>query len=476
VPLVPAVTRDRRFSVMQCGTEPENRSETTMGGTIMKRQEIDCGKALSRPPLAGARRWTLARAGLAACMLALAAASPDRAAHAAEPWITTWAATPAPRWAEELPAPFGVPEVLGDQTVRQVARISVGGEQLRVVISNEFGTRPLIIGAATVALSTGGNAVDPATVKALTFSGRNSAVIPPGAPLMSDPIDLAVKPLASVAVSFHLPKRTGLGSVHWDGVQTGYISGPGDMTKAPDFKAESTTKSRIFLSRILTTAKPESKGIVFFGDSITDGNCSTPDTNNRWPDHIAARLQAEGHPDVAVVNEAYSGDRVLTNGMGTNALSRFDMSVLSHPRVSTVVMMMGINDIGWPGQGAITPADPEPTAEDIIAGYRQIIDRAHAHGIRFVAATLTPFTDTFKGTPLSGYYTPEKENIRQQVNAWIRSNKAADGLIDFDKVIEDPAKPGYVLPAYDCGDHLHPNDAGYQAMAKSVDLNVLVAK
>ena len=441
----------------------------------MNRRELDCAKPSS---CLLTREWggASARVCLSAGMLALAVMAPGAAARAAEPWVTTWAATPAPRWAEELPAPFGLPDVIGGQTVRQTARISVGGDQIRVVLSNEFGTRPLTIGSATVALSAGGSAVDPATVKALSFSGRSSAVIPPGAPLVSDPVDLPVKPLASVAVSFYLPKRTGLGSVHWDGVQTGYISGEGDMTKAADFKAEMTTKSRIFLSRILTTAKPDSTAIVFFGDSITDGNCSTPDTNNRWPDHVAARLQAEGHPNVAVVNEAYSGDRVLTNGMGTNALSRFDMSVLSHPRASTVVMMMGINDIGWPGQGSITPADPQPTADDIIAGYKQIIDRAQAHGLRFVAATLTPFTDTFKGTPLSGYYTPEKEKIRQAVNAWIRSNKDADGLIDFDKVLEDPAKPGYVLPAYDCGDHLHPNDAGYQAMAKSVDLKVLVGK
>jgi lysophospholipase L1-like esterase len=443
----------------------------------MNRKQVDSGNSPScLGPLIGQRGSAVTWLRLAMCFVALAVATPGSGARAAEPWVTTWAATPAPRWADELPAPFDVPEVLGDQTVRQVARISVGGEQIRVVISNEFGTRPVTIGSATVAISAGGSAVDPATVKPLSFGGRNFAVIPPGAPLISDPVDLPVKPLASLSVSFYLPKRTGVSSVHWDGVQTGYISGPGDMTQAADFKAVSTTKSRLLLSRVLTTAKTDSTAIVFFGDSITDGNCSTVDTNNRWPDHIAARLQAEGHPNVAVVNEAYSGDRVLTNGMGTNALSRFDMSVLSHPRVSTVVMMMGINDIGWPGQGAITPADPEPTADDIIAGYKQIIDRAHAHGIRFVAATLTPFTDTFKGTPLSGYYTPEKEKIRVAVNTWLRSNKAADGLIDFDKVLEDPSKPGYVLPAYDCGDHLHPNDAGYQAMAKSVDLKVLVGK
>ena len=439
--------------------------------------EINSQEPLSCPGAhAGGR--ALAQVLGAAGLLVLATATPGTVARGAgaEPWITTWAATPAPRWAEELPVPFGVPEVLGNQTVRQVVRISVGGDQLRVMISNEFGTRPLTIGAATVALVAGGSAVDPATIKALSFGGRAFAVIPPGAPLISDPVDLPVKALASVAVSLYLPKRTGLGSVHWDGVQTGYISVPGDMTAAADLKTESTTKSRILLSRVMTTAKPDSSAIVFFGDSITDGNCSTVDANNRWPDHIAERLQAEGHANIAVVNEAYSGNRVLTNGMGTNALGRFDMSVLGHPRVSTVVMMMGINDIGWPGEGAVTPPDPEPSADDIVAGYKQIIDRAHDHGIRFVGVTLTPFSDSFKGSPLSGYYTPAKEKIRQAVNAWIRGNKTADGLIDFDKVLEDPANPGHISPAFDCGDHLHPNDAGYQAMAKAVDLNVLVGK
>ena len=427
------------------------------------------------PATLDARARELASTMLAAGMLALVITAPAGGARAAgtEPWITTWAATPAPRWAEELPAPFNVPEVLEGQTVRQVARISVGGDQVRIVLSNEFGARPVTIGSATVALSAGGDILDPATVKPVTFSGQPSAIIPPGAPLVSDPVDLAVKPLSSVAVSFYLPKKTGITSVHWDGAQTTYVSGTGDKTKDTDFKPESTDKSRLFLSRILTTAKPDSNAIVFFGDSITDGACSSVDTNNRWPDHIAERLQAEGHPDVAVVNEAYSGDRVLTNGMGTNALSRFDMSVLSHPRVSTVVMMMGINDIGWPGKDAITPSDPEPTAEDVIAGYKQIIQRAHDHGIRFVGVTLTPFIDTFKGLPTSGYYTPEKEKIREAVNDWIRANKTAEGLIDFDKLLEDPNNPKHINPAYDCGDHLHPNDAGYQAMAKAVDLSVL---
>ena len=407
--------------------------------------------------------------------LALAACFAGAAqAETTKPWITTWAATPAPRWADELPAPFKVPEILEDQTVRQVARISVGGNQVRVVLSNEFGSKPLVIGAGSVAIAGKDGAIDTGTMKPLTWGGKTSVVIPAGAPIYSDPTDLPVKALDSLSVSIYLPKKTAVSSVHWDGVQTGYISSSGDQTQAASFKADSTTKSRLFLSGIMTSAAPSSSAVVFLADSITDGFCSTVDANNRWPDHVAERLQAEGHPDVAVVNEAYSGDRVLRDGMGTNALSRFDMSVLSHPRVSTVVMMMGINDIGWPGEGSFTPTDREPTAQDLEEGYTQIIDRAHQHGLRFVAVTLTPFIDTFKGTPNSNYYTPEKEKIRTEVNQWMRANKSADGLIDFDKVLDDPANPGHLQAAYDCGDHLHPNDAGYQAMAKAVDLKLLV--
>ncbi|TIM79139.1 MAG: SGNH/GDSL hydrolase family protein [Mesorhizobium sp.] len=350
-------------------------------------------------------------------------------------WITTWAATPAPRWSDDLPAPFGVPEVLENQTVRQVARISVGGKSVRVVLSNAFGEKPLTIGAGSVGIAGKGGEVDQATLKPLTWGGKSSVVVPPGAPILSDPIALPAEALSEISVSIF--------------------------------------KSRLFLSDIWVDAAPESQAIVFFGDSITDGNCSTPDANNRWPDHIAKRLQ-EANRKVAVVNEAFSGNRVLTDGMGVNALARFDSDILSHHKVSTVVLMMGINDIGWPGENAITPDDKEPTAQDIITGYKQLIDRAHAHGVRIVGATLTPFADTFKGIPTEGYYTPEKEKIRVAVNEWIRTGGGFDGVVDFDKVMEDPAKPGYLRDDYDCGDNLHPNDAGYKAMADAVDLDVLL--
>jgi lysophospholipase L1-like esterase len=387
------------------------------------------------------------------------------AAVALSSWITTWAATPAPRWGQGLP-PFDVSETLTDQTVRQILRASVGGRQLRIVISNEFGTRPLTIGAASVAVSAGAGAIERATLKPVLFHGKTSVVIPPGAPFVSDPVALAVKPLSSLAISLYFPKTTQISSVHWDGLQTGYISAHGDETRSTGMAAVDTTHSRLLLSGVEVDAQPHSSAVVFFGDSITDGAGSKLDANHRWPDYIAER------GNIAVVNEAYSGNRLLADGMGTNALARFDRSVLSHPRVSTVVVLLGINDIGWPG--AVTPDDPEPSAEDLIAGYKQIVERAHEHGIRVIIATLTPFAGALSGTPLSGYYTPEKDAIRDQVNAWIRGKTAADGLIDFDSVLRDPQNPKHLNPAFDCGDHLHPNDTGYQAMARAVSLNLLV--
>jgi lysophospholipase L1-like esterase len=389
-------------------------------------------------------------------------------------WITTWASTPAPRWAEELPAPFEVPELLADQTVRQVARVSAGGDKVRVVLSNEYGTKPLRIGAASISVAKKKGAVDAALLKPLTWGGRPFIVAPPGAQVISDPVDFKVDPLSELAVSIFLPDRTALTSVHWDGVQTAYVSEPGNFVSSETFKVASTLTKRLFLSGIQVDAKPTSQAVVFFGDSITDGNCSTVDANNRWPDRIAERLQEAGHKEVTVVNQGYSGNRVLSDGMGVNALARLDDHILSQPRLSTVVFMMGINDIGWPGPNAITPDDKEPTADDIIAGYRQIIDRTHAAGAEIIGATLTPFADTFKGQPTEGYYTPEKEKTRQSVNEWIRTSGAFDAVIDFDKVVEDPARSGYIRAEYDCGDHLHPNDTGYNAMAESVDLDILI--
>ncbi len=420
------------------------------------------------------------RASLAlACVAALGAGLVGSAALAqgggAADWIGTWAASPQAVWEADFFAPVGIPRSLRDQTLRQIVRASLGGSRVRVVISNEYGERPLVIGAAHVALAGEGGAIDPASDHALTFSGQASTTIPPGAPLVSDPVDLDLAPLGSLAVSLYFPEITPTTTWHNEGAQTAYISANGDFTGAPKFEPAQTIKSRIFLSEILVDAAPDARALVTFGDSITDGAASTPDANHRWPDFLAERLVKAG-ARVAVVNEGISGARVLRDRMGDNALARFDRDVLSQPRADTVVLMMGINDIGWPGTILVPKGEPAPSADDIIAGYKQLITRAHEHGLSILGATLTPFEDTFHGNPLYGYYNEEKEAKRQAVNQWIRTGGQFDGVIDFDAATRDPANPKHIRADFDSGDHLHPQDTGYQAMADAVDLELLRVK
>jgi len=365
-----------------------------------------------------------------------------------------------------------VPPNFFDQTVRELATISIGGSKVRVVLTNEYGTRPLTIGAAHVAIFDKGAAIQAGSDRALTFGGKDQITIPPGAPAISDPVDLAVAPLATLAVSLYLPAVSPSTTFHWEGRQTASII-KGNHAADVDFKPDSTMTAKVFLSEIMVDAKPGARAIVTFGDSITDGDGSTVDANHRWPDNLARRLAERGGPPVAVVNEGISGAKVLKDRMGTNALARFDHDVLVQPHADTVVLMMGINDIGWP-EMLLSPDDKVPTSDEIIAGYQQVIARAHLHNMRIFGATLTPFEDTFHGTPLFGYYSPEKDKVREAVNQWIRESGQFDGVLDFDAVVRDPARPAHVLAAYDAGDHLHPNDAGYVAMANSIDLDKLL--
>ena len=392
-------------------------------------------------------------------------------AAGSDDWIATWTASPQPVWEADFLAPVKVPRNLWGQTVRQMATVSIGGKQIRVVLSNEYGERPLKIGAAQVALADKGSAIAAGTGKPLTFGGSPSIVIPPGAPVMSDPVDLAVPALGTVAVSFFVPDVTPVTTFHWDARQTMYIVA-GNKVAETDFKPDSTVVARILLSEILVDRPANARAIVTFGDSITDGDSSTIDANHRWPDVLARRLIDAGGPPVAILNQGISGARILTDRMGVNALARFDRDVLRHRYADTVILMMGINDIGWP-DSILEPIAPAPSADDVIAGYKQLVARAHLHKMRIIGATLTPFEETFKGSPLEGYYNADKEKKRQAINKWIRESGAFDAVLDFDAVVRNPSRPSYIQAIYDAGDHLHPNDAGYKAMAESIDLKLL---
>jgi lysophospholipase L1-like esterase len=390
-------------------------------------------------------------------------------------WIETWTASPQPLWSADFFAPINIPRSVRNQTVRQIATISLGGTRIRVVLSNEYGSEPLVIGAAHIAVADQAGAIVAGSDTALTFGGQTTVTIPPGAPIISDPAELKVEPLSEVAVSLFFPEITPLTTFHWEGVQTAYISPEGNFVGDTEMKTDSTIKSRLFLSGIMVDAPAGARAIVTFGDSITDGANSTPDANHRWPDFLARRLAHAGGTPTAVLNEGISGARVLRDRMGVNALARFDRDVLSHAHADTVILMMGINDIGWPGC-ILAPREKEPSADDIIEGYKQLIARAHLHGMRIIGATLTPFEDTFKGNPIEGYYNPDKEKIREAVNDWIRSAGAFDGVIDFDAATRDPNRPTHILAKFDSGDHLHPQDDGYKAMADSIDLKLLTAR
>jgi lysophospholipase L1-like esterase len=426
---------------------------------------------------------------LVAFLTLLSVDTPLLAQSSTERWVGTWAtalvarglpqappaSAPAPTPPSGLPpaagpAPAagppgggrigGPPVTVSNQTLRQIVRTSVGGNRVRVVLSNVFGTLPIAIGAADIAPRSGDAGVAVTSVKPITFDGSPIATVLAGAVLVSDPIDMTVAPLSDLVVDLYLPGELGIGpspvTTHNGASQTNYLSQAGDHTGAPALPMATRTGAWFLLARVEVTAPANAAAVVAFGDSITDGARSTVDTNNRWPDHLARRLAAAGRP-VAVLNAGISGNRVLSDGAGVSALARFDKDVLLQTGVTHVVVMEGINDIG------LARNNPSPSAADIIAGHKQLIERARARGLKVYGATLTPFEG-------AAYYSPEGEAKRQAVNEWIRTGKAYDAVIDFDAVTRDPAAPTKFLPAYDSGDHLHPGDGGYKAMGDAVDL------
>ena len=391
-------------------------------------------------PRRDGRALLVANAAAGGTVALLSLVATPALSQSGEDWLGTWSASPQPVWGADFFAPASIPRSLRDQTVRQVARVSQGGDRVRVELADEYGDGPLAIGRARLAMAGEDGAILPGSAWPLTFSGREGVAVPPGAPIWSDPVDMELDDLSEVAVSLYLPEVTPLTTWHNDGRQTATISGEGDFTEAETFEAAETTRSRLFLSGIQVGAGKGARSVVLFGDSITEGDSSTPDENARWPDVLAERL-VEAGSEVAVLNEGISGARVLRDRMGDNALARFDRDVLSHPQADTVVVMIGINDIGWPGTRLVPEGEPAPSAESVVCGYEQPIARAHAQDTTIVGAALAPFEDTFAGGPLKSDRSEGKEAKRRTVDDPIRTSGAFDAVIDFDAVLRDLADP-----------------------------------
>ncbi len=360
-----------------------------------------------------------------------------------------------------------------NQTVRQIVRLSTGGGSVRLRLTNEYAPEPLKIGAATIAQVDKEGRVRPDAVHAITFGGQMSGMIAAGAPLLSDPVELSVSDFDTLSISIYLPEDTGQCTCHQVGLQTAYVSGQGDFTSTR-FATDDTIQARAFLSGVDVYSIEPRHVIVALGDSITDGVGSTPETNNRWPDRLAERLaEREGDSIWSVVNAGIAGNRILSDGAGESALARFDRDVLAVPGVTHVIVFERINDIGFAlgrleGRLAdYTVGMPrgEVTEEAMIAGYRQLISRAHANGLKIFGATMTPYNG-------SQYFSTEGEKIRQAVNQWIRDSGEFDAVIDFDAVLRDPSQPSQVAEGLHSGDFLHGSDAGYQRIADSIDLGL----
>ncbi len=375
------------------------------------------------------------------------------AAEKGGPWVGTWGTSPQLTETRNLPPAPG----LTSNTLRQIVQVSIGGNKLRAKFSNAFGTNPVTMSSIHLALSTGGSTIKTGSDRALTFQGKPSVTIPAGEIVVSDPFDFDLAPLSDVAVTIDFGDTSAAVTGHPGSRSTSYLQ-PGDSVSEVDLPTAAQTQHWYILTGLDVEANHPSAAIVTLGDSITDGRGSGTDKNDRWPDDLARRLQSDKNTaDIAVLNEGIGGNCVLRGGLGPTAVSRCDRDVLSPSGVRWLIVLEGVNDIGGSHDASV--------ATNLIVAYGQIIDQAHARRLRVYGATILPFGRSF-------YDSPAHEAARETVNQWIRTSDKFDAVIDFDAVMRDPQNPSHLLPAADSGDHLHPNEAGYEIMADAIDLKL----
>lgn len=387
---------------------------------------------------------------------------------AAGNWVVSWGTS------QQIPEPQNALPVddLRDATVRQIVHLSVGGPTLRVHVSNAFGTEALHLTSVHIArpVSPSSSAIDPATERSLTFAGKSDVIVPPGAEFVSDPLDYPVAPLSDLAISFHLDAPPARQTGHPGSRATTYYV-HGDVVAAVNLTDAKHVDHWYQLSNVdVLSSSKDAATIVALGDSITDGHGATTNGNDRWTDVLAIRLQADKKDrNIGVSNQGIGGNHLLTDGLGPNALARFDRDVLAQAGAKWLIVLEGVNDLGGlTVQHPVSQQEHDAYVSRLIAAYQQIIARAHSHGIRVIGATITPYVG-------SAYYHPDAVNEadRQAVNAWIRAAGHFDAVVDFDAAIRDPQSPDRILPAYDCGDHLHPDPAGYKVMGEAIPLSLL---
>ncbi|MGA8025775.1 MAG: SGNH/GDSL hydrolase family protein [Bryobacteraceae bacterium] len=394
----------------------------------------------------------------------LATALTSRPEHALS-WIGSWACSQQiPEPGNALPA-----DELRNATLRQIIHLSAGGSAIRIHLSNAFGLAPLHLASVHVAqpFSNASGKIDTATDKVVSFAGRDDVIIPPGAEFISDPLQYAASPGTDLTISIHYDNAPQPETGHPGSRATSYLS-QGDLVSSADLPRAKQVDHWFQISAVDVLRRDDGFSLVTLGDSITDGHGSTTNGNDRWPDVLARRLQHEGLPGVGVLNQGIGGNHLLTDGLGPNALARFDRDVLAQTGVRYVIVLEGVNDLG--GLARTEEASPAKHAElvrRIIGAYEQIVARAHAHNLRVIGGAILPYAG-------SDYYHPDSasEADRQAVNAWIRNSGSFDAVIDFDRVARDPAHLERLLPAFDSGDHLHPSPAGYAAMANAVPLSM----